>query len=207
VDDGCPAIGSALQLEAIANNLGWVSHEGGGTAASLDCGDRMMRFVRLWTGGVVDKITASCARPKLGTPYFSEGRTEYSYPIVMGDLEPLVAEYGGNGADHNPSDLDCTARGSNAALAGVFGRATDQVDQLGAICWNMAVERVDGAWRVVTWSAGDVGPAGGGGGDPFSLACPSGTLLHRFDLRTTHVVANLSAECARYRVPVTDDAN
>jgi len=203
VDDGCPTIGGALTVEAITANLPWVADDEGGAPGSLDCGDRMIRKLKVYHGSLVDKLGAYCTTPKLGQPYLPDGRSEYVYPVSMEGDDPLLVELGGNGANNNSSFLNCADVGGATAMMGFFGGAGDEVDRLGAMCSSMIVERVDGVWRLTNWWTGNVGPYGGGGGDAFGRECAVGTMPHKLNLRTGSVVDNLSVECARFRVPQT----
>ncbi|MBL8786536.1 MAG: hypothetical protein JNJ59_16655, partial [Deltaproteobacteria bacterium] len=200
VDDGCPAPGQVLTLDYIPTDTPRVTNQNGDGRNTLDCGDRMLRAIKVYSGSQIDKVGAYCTTPRLGQPFIPAGRTENVYPVLFEGYDSLIAEYGGQGGGDS-THLNCGDVGATVAM-GIEGRAGSVIDQLRVVCSSMQVERVNGTYQIVNWWTANTTTRGGDGGSPFGRQCDVGTLVNRVNVWSGSRVDDLTLSCARYRLPI-----
>jgi hypothetical protein len=113
-------------------------------------------------------------------------------PILAADKFELAP--GGNGGA--PFEVSC---GESAVLVGIKGRAGQMIDQVQGLC--VKIDPISGSWIGGIYQT----PAfGGGGGVPFMMQCPIGTVVVNISGHTTYsptFIAQLSITCTYLSVP------
>jgi len=192
VDDGCPA--GILPTQPTP---GTAFGGSGGSAFTLACpNNTVLVGIDGRSGARVDAITPVCA-PLLVTPV--AGSPEYSYAVHTGTATTM-GTVGGTGGSVFSSR--CPA---DQVVISMVGRSGDNIDRIQLSCGALSIAHVASSWLLALTPAASLSSYGGGGGGPFSFACPAGQAATGATGRAGDRVDRFGFVCSRLGIAgVTD---
>ena len=184
-DEGCPGgvlVGEAVTLTTLRGS------SNAGAAWSELCPPGMVLTGIVGTAnGEIDQVQGRCGTLEL---LVDQGSTPFQYSVGIAAPSQVLALHGTT--QGTPFALECPA---SSMVTRIFGRASNQVNQLGIGCSEATVTESGGGWALQWTEVWASAPQGGTNGGQFSDSCAAGSAARTLEGRAGATINAIRIGC------------